>query len=403
MNKLIAVLCGSMVAASGFAESENLTLEQALDLARQHSPDLRAARIYSQAAEKSIDAAGVWTNPKLEFEAEGLGLDNDLFSEGEYTLGLKQEFQRGGKRKKERAVALQSVGVASQAILEKELTLDLEVRQAFVELMFQQETGKVRAEQEQLGQAFVEVAKRRHTVGGGSELDVVQAELALEEIILSQTCCFGDLLAAKETLSALIGISVAKLSEATSPYYELETLKDLAVADSHPTLQRLEAQTEKIRAEAQWAKAQDASNIWLGAGYRYEAEGEINSLVFSASMPLSFNKRGRAEQAANLLRADAVQAERDEVWRKLQQELATGLAVYSGAKLEVNLTKKNLIPKAEQAYELSREGYNTGRFSWIELIAAQQNLADIRIRYIESLRDAHLARAQISKFIKAGI
>lgn len=403
MNKLIAVLCGSMIAVAGFAKSENLTLEQALDLARQYSPELRAARIYSQAAEKSVDAAGIWKNPKLEFEAEGLGLDNDLFSEGEYTLGLKQEFQRGGKQKKEREIAFQSVGVAHQAILEKELILDLEVRQAFLELMFQQETGKVRAEQEQLGRAFVEVAKRRHNVGGGSELDVVQAELALEETILSQTCCFGDLLAAKETLSALIGISMTKLSEVTSPYYELETLTNLAVAASHPTLRRLEAQTEKIRSEAQWAKAQDASNVWLGAGYRYEAAGEISSLVFSASMPLSFNKRGRAEQAASLLRADAVQAERDEVWRKLHQELATGLAIYSGAKLEVDLTKKNLIPKAEQAYELSREGYNTGRFSWIELIAAQQNLADIRIRYIESLRDAHLAHAQISKFIKAGI
>jgi DNA-dependent RNA polymerase auxiliary subunit epsilon len=39
----------------------------------------------------------------------------------------------------------------------------------------------------------------------------------------------------------------------------------------------------------------------------------------------------------------------------------------------------------------------------LELIAAQQNLADIRIRYIESLRDAHLAYAQLSKFIKEGI
>ena len=61
------------------------------------------------------------------------------------------------------------------------------------------------------------------------------------------------------------------------------------------------------------------------------------------------------------------------------------------------------MPKAEQAYELSRDGYAAGRFSWLELIAAQQNLADIRIRYIESLRAAHLAHAQISKFMKEGV
>ena len=401
MNKLIMLFCG--LAASGFAESGNLTLEQALELARTNSPELRAARMAAQAVEKGIDAAGLWKNPQLKFEAEGIGWDNDLFSEGEYSLGLVQEFQLGGKQKKERAVALQSVGIANQALREKELALTAEVRQAFIGVMAQQETGKVRAEQEQLGRAFLEVANRRRKAGGGSELDVVQAELALEEIILLQTCCFGDLLAAQETLGALIGIPAKELVGLTAPYYELKSLGSLAIADSHPSLQRLEAQTEKIRAEAQQAKAQDVSNIWLGAGYRYEAEGDINSLVFSASMPLSFHKRGRAEHAAGLLRAEAVRAERAEVRRKLQQELATVLALYNGAKMEVELTKKNLIPKAEQAYELSRKGYDAGRFSWLELIAAQQNLANIHIRYIESLRDAHLAHAQIYKFINEGI
>ena len=403
MKRFTILLCGIGLAVAGFAESKTLTLQQTLELARQNSPELRAARLHSQAAEKGVGAAGLWKNPTLEFEAEGLGWDNDLFSEGEYTIGLKQEFQRGGKQKKERAVAAQSVGVASQAILEKELELSIDVQRAFIELMFQQESGKVREEQEELGRAFVKVAKKRHNVGGGSELAVVQAELALEEIILSQTCCFGDLLAAKEALAALIGIPMAELAEVTSPYYELESLAALSVAESSPSLRRLEAEAEKLRAEAQWAKAQDSANIFLGAGYRYEAAIEANSLVFSASMPLSFSKRGRVEHAAGMLSADAVQAERDEVRRKLQQELSTGLALYSGAMAEVDLTKKNLIPKATQAYELSRDGYNAGRFSWLELIAAQQNLADIRIRSIESLRDAHLARAQLSKFIKEGV
>jgi outer membrane protein, heavy metal efflux system len=395
------LLCS--VAVAGIADPAGLTMEQALKLARTHSPELRAARMHSLAAEKGIGAAGLWENPELEFEAEGIGWDNDLFSEGEYSLGLVQEFQLGGKREKDRAVALESVAVASQAMLEKELELAAEVRRAFVEVAVQQETDKVRSGQEELGRAFVEVAQRRHKAGGGSELEVVQAELALEEIILSRTCCFGDLQAAQEKLSSLIGVPVKAIGQLDMPYFELETFERLVVDDSHPALQHLEAEAGKVRAEARRAGAQDISNISLGAGYRYEAAGDINTFVFSASMPLGFNKRGRAEHAAGLLRADAVQAEREEVLRKLQAELASLLALYDGAKAEVELTKDNLMPKAEQAYELSREGYGIGRFSWLELIAAQQNLADIRIRYIESLRDAHLAHAQISKFMKEGI
>ncbi len=399
MNKSIVLLCGLAYAAAGFAESGTLTLEQALELARKNSPELRAFRMYSQAAEKGMSAAGLWNNPILKMEAEGVGGDLDGFNDGEYTIGLMQRFKRGGKQAHERDIAFQTFDAAGNAALAAELELTEQVRRAFIEVMTQQEIGKVRVEQEQLGQAFVEVAKRRRDAGGGSELDVVQAELALEEIILTQTCCFGDLVAGQETLASLIGISVAEL---TAPYYELESLDEIAVGNSYPVLQRLAAESEKVRAEARQAKAQDAADVLLGAGYRYEAAGDINSFVFSIAMPLSFNKRGHAESAAASLRADAVLAEREEVRRKLQAELATVLALYRGSMIEVELTKNNLIPKAEQAYELSRAGYDAGRFSWLELIAAQQNLSEIRIRYIEALRDAHLARAQISKFMKEG-
>lgn len=403
MKISIVLLCSGLTASIGFAESGTLILEQALELARQSSPELRAAQMVAQSAVKGVDASGLWENPKLEFEAEGLGWDNDLFSDGEYTLGLKQEFQRGGKRAKERAIALQSIGVADFVAQEKKLDLDTRVRVAFIELMVQQETGKVRAEQEQLGRAFIEVAKRRHQAGGGSELDVVQAELALEEIILLQTCCFGDLLAAKERLASLIGIPVLELGELSADFYALNPVEGLSVGSEYPSLRRLDAEVDKIRAEAQYAKAQDVSNVSLTGGYRYEAAGDINTFVFSASMPLSFNKRGQAEYAANMLRANAVQAEREDVLRRLQMELDTHRALYNGAEKQVELTITKLLPKAEQAYELSREGYDIGRFSWIELIAAHQNLADIRIRYIESLREAHLAYAQISKFSEEGI
>ena len=401
MTKYILLLCS--IVASAIGDPGTLSMGQALELARNHSPELRAFRMYSQAAGKGLSAAGLWNNPILQVEAEGVGGDMDGFNDGEYTIGLMQRFKRGGKQTHERDIAFQTLEAAGNAASEAELELAGQVRRVFIEVMTQQEIGKVRVEQEQLGRAFVEVAQRRRDVGGGSDLDVVQAELALEEIILTQTCCFGDLAAVQETLASLIGIPKQKLGEVVSPYYELEPLELFALDDSYPALQRLAAEAEKVRAEARQAKAQDASDVLLGAGYRYEAAGDINSFVFSIAMPLSFNKRGRAESAAASLRADALLAERAEARRKLQAELATVSALYRGSKLEVELTKNNLIPKAEQAYELSREGYDIGRFSWLELIAAQQNLADIRIRYIESLRDAHLARAQISKFMMEGI
>jgi cobalt-zinc-cadmium efflux system outer membrane protein len=404
MNKTIVVLCSTLLAVCGFAdESPPLTLEKALTLAREHSPELRAARLATLAAERAVHASGLRMNPVLRFEAEGIGGDLDGFNDGEYTLELMQTFQRGGKRRRARAVAQESVGIVLQAEAEKELELLAEVRLAFIEVMAQQETGKVREEQEELGRAFVKVARLRYEAGGASEMEVVQAELQLEEIILSQTCCFGDLEAARTRLASLIGLSEKEMGALAGEYYTLGTVEATAIAESHPSLKRMDARIAATCAQAQQAKAKDAADFTLGAGYKHEAAEALNTFVLGAKMPLNFVRPGRAEEAAALLRADALRAEREEIRRRLQRELSVIAASYKGAKMEAELTRDKLIPKAEQAYELSKVGYAAGRYSWMELIASQQHLAEIRVRHIEALRDAHLARAEISRFMKERI
>jgi len=403
MKYLILLLGG--VAVVGFAEPEpqKLSLDQALDMARIHSPELKAARLHTQAASQAVEASGRWKNPSLNTKAEGVGGDLDGFNDAEYEIMLKQTFERGGKRKYDRAGAEKSMGLYFQAEAEKEMALLAEVRLAFIEVFAQQEIGKVRAEQEQLGRALVEVARKKQQTGGGSELEVVQAELALEEILLSQTCCFGDLEAARIHLASLVGMDETTMPELEGAYYVLEKIEGRAIGNRHPALRRLDAQMDVMQAQAAGAKARDAADITLGAGYKYEAADEVNTFVLTASMPLNFVRSGKAQQASELIRVDALQAEKEELRRALQQELSMLIAIYNGAKVEVEMTRDRLTPKAERAYELSKAGYEAGRFSWFELIHAQHQLAEIRVRYIEALKDAHTARAKISRFMKEGI
>ncbi|MDF7798646.1 TolC family protein [Pontiellaceae bacterium B1224] len=402
MKHIIVVVCGTLLAATGFAESGKLTLDQALEQARIYSPELRAARLNTQAAEKAVSASGRWKNPDLIFETENFGGDLNGFSDSQYTLAIEQTFERGGKLKSNRAVAEKSIGIAFQAEAEKEMSLLADVRLAFIEVLSQQEIGTVRQEQEQLSRAFVEVAKRRHSAGGSSELEVVQAELALEETRLAQTCCFGDLKAARIQLASLIGMTEEQMPELEGNYYDLQSLKDTVIAESHPVLLRLEAEIAVKKAVASQAKARDAADITLAAGYRYDAGFDLSTFVMGASIPLNFVRAGKAEQAVTLMQVDALQAEGQELRRKLQQDLSRLIAVYSGAKLEAEMTRDKLIPKAEQADALSQAGYEAGRYSWFERITSRQHLAEIRIRQIEALKDAHIARAEITRFMKEG-
>ncbi|MDF7808828.1 TolC family protein [Pontiellaceae bacterium B12219] len=403
MKHIIVAVCGSMLAAVGFAESGKLTLDQALEQARIYSPELRAARLNTQAAEKAAAASGRWKNPNLLFEAENFGGDLNGFDDTEYTVGIEQTFERGGKLKKSRAVAEKSIGMAFQAEAEKEIALLANVRLAFIEVLAQQEIGMVRAKQEELGRAFLDVATRRHNTGGSSELEVIQAELALEEILLAQAGYHAELKAARIRLASLMGVAEHTMPELEGNYYTLQPLEDAVIADGHPALQRLEAEIAMKRAMAAQAKARDAADITLAAGYRYDAGFDLSTFVMGASMPLNFVRAGKAEQAATLMQADTLQAEEQELRRKLQQDLSMLIAVYSGAKREAEITRDKLMPKAERAYELSQAGYEAGRYSWFEPITSQQQLAEIRIRQIEALKNAHMARAEITRFMKEGM
>ena len=388
-----------LTAAIGLSLScQALTLDEALEFARKNSPNLRAAQAREHAAARSAEVAGQWKNPELEFEGEGLGGDNNDFNEGEYSVSLKQAIPLAGTSKNQRAAAQQAVYVTSHRISEAELALAAQVRAAFAEALAQQELAKVRNEQEKLGRDFVAVAQERHQAGAASELETIQADLALEEVLLEQTCCFGDLDAAKKGLASLLGVSLEELGELAADFYELDKLVPLTVDDAHPALQRLQAQEAMVRAEAALAKSQAAGDFVLGAGVKYEAADDAQSFVVSASIPLSIRKTGRVERAAVLLRAEAVSAQREQVRRDLQQQLDQTLQAYQRAAAEVTQYKTRIIPRVEQAYALSRAGYDAGRYSWMELLIAQQNLADIRVRTIEALLVAQKASAELSKF-----
>ena len=402
MTKTIFLWVTIMGTLTGFSAEKSLTLTQALVLAEKNSPELRAAKLYVQSAKKSINAAGLWLNPTVEMTAENIGFDNDLFSQGEYTVGVEQEFQRGQKQKLDRTVATKVLSVEKQTFFKKRLRLHEQISRSFFEVIAENKMVAIRTEQVKLASRFVEVAKQRYKSGGNSELDLIQAELALAETVILKTTEESTLKAKQELLASFIGISVTNLPALNETFEQLGSVKDFTLSDSHPSLQYLTAEVAKMQSMARRARAEDSANISAGAGYRYDADSERNTFLVSLSMPLSFSKRGRTEEAAGLLKANAIRAEYDETYRQLQQELTLLRIQYNAKKMQAKRVKTTLIPKAERAYEVSQKGYKLGRFSWVELIAAQQALVRVRINYINYLRDAHLLRAQLLKFKPEG-
>lgn len=394
----VIVLLFSCIFVANLADADVLTLEQAVKLAKDNSPLLKAVHEQVEADKNSLSTSGLWENPELEFEADDIGGDKDGLENATYITALKQTIPLGGKSKHKRALARQRTEISKNILNQSVLDLRENVTQTFIELVALQEIAKIRAEQEQLSSQFVVLAKERLRAGAGSELEVIQAELGLSELKLNKSSSLANLNDAKAKLASMLNLSLDRISELKMPYYELHSVDDLKISDSFPALRILDAVIKKNTSQALLSKAEDIPDITIGAGIKHERESKINSCLISASIPLPFNGLGKKQYSADMLKISAAQAKREDEYRKLQRELESLKILYNTKKSQVDLINKQLIPNAKKAYELSRKGYETGRYSWMELIVAQKNHAEINLSYIEYLREAHLIYNKLLKF-----
>jgi len=377
--------------------SGTLTLEQALVLARENSPALLASQMEAQAAGQEIHQAGVWANPELEFEAEGVGGSMSGTAAAEYTLALSQEFSLSGKPGKKREMARYAARAAEFSTIEMELELEIAVRKSFIETLAQWEINLARVEQERLAREFSDTARMRHKAGGASELELLEADVALEEISMEKARSEQTLAAASKELALLIGRPYP--GKLQGDFFQiLKIPAEIGGADSHPTLRRFQALEKQAGAEVVFEKADRIPDLTLGGGVRYINEEDIHTFVLGASIPLPLFNSNQACCDAAKLRARAAAAETRAVRRDLEREMTATATVFETAVAEAAHCRERLLPKARRVYEVCQEGYATGRYSWLELIMAQQTLTETRIRYIEAQREAQLALVELNKY-----
>lgn len=387
-----------LIALAGVSfSSQALTLDEALQLAAKRSPELRIARAEAQAASAEIRSAAVWANPELGLDAEGLGGDNGGTGSAEYTLSLSQELPTSGKNRKARTVATYAAEAARLAGIEAGLDYKTEIRLAFINAQAAQEMLVVREQQLTLAEAFADVASKRHQAGAVSELDVLRTGMLLETVRGEMQAAQKAVESTRQKLARLTGFP--DLGKAEGDFFQtLEISAVSNIPDTHPALQRFQTLEKQAGAEIALAKRTAVPDVTLGAGARYEEDGNVHSYLVSASIPLPLWNRGRSDVLAAGFRAERALAERELARRELEGELTDAQTEFELAVAEVIRYRAVLLPKAERAIQLVQDGYVAGRYGSMEMVEIQQELAQNRLAAIDAQRRALNAQAQLLKF-----
>ncbi len=387
--------------ASAFAQTgAPLTLEEALQRAADADPRLRAAEAGVEAAEAGARQARARLNPVLDLEVENFGGSDSLrgFDGAESTFRLSQPLERGGRRDARAALADRELSAAEVDALIRRLDVFEEVQRAFFEALAADELVEIATERLETAIELQRSVDRRVAAARDPLMAGARAAAGTAEARIALDAARRDAATARATL--------ASFWNGDEGFVLADVFLELPAGATHgheqpegggPDLARADAERQRAAAAVRLERSRGFLDPVLSLGVRrFERDGETG-LVAGMSIPLGIfdrNSGGIARARAEERRADFnAQAAR----LRIQREAAALERHLSSAAASVTAMDRDVIPQAERALALARDGYNQGAFSYLDVLEAQRALSASRAARIEALRTFHNTEAALDR------
>jgi len=376
-------------------------------LALKHNPTLKQAQSMTEIDGGLARQAGLWPNPAVGYQGDEIR--GGVFRGGEQGGFVQQNIVLGGKLRLRRNVYEQQQKAAQIAVEEQKL----DVRGA-VEMHFYSALAllrKIALQRELLGIAMdaATTAHQLANVGQADAPDVLQAEAEAEIAKLEFVRAQRNYIQSYQQLAAIAGdpqmpLSVLDGDLENPPLIDPEKYLQDLVANS-PTLKR--AQQEANRAEAALARDKHESipDLFLRGGLQQDLElnefsgspvGVIGFATAGIQIPLFNRNQGNVQASrANLENA---QQEVERVKLQMLQTAQPLLQRYLTSRLEAERYSKEIIPRAQRAYELYLLKYSNMAAAYPAVLVSQRTLFQVKEAYIRTLGEIWSTSVQLQNY-----
>lgn len=407
---------------------EVLTLEEALEEARQNNYALQQARNNAAIAENDASLSNAGFLPSLSVNADR---NQSLTNTNQQFIGDEDpERIRGAESTQLGAGANLSWtvfdGMGRWAALQRldaersgtqhatEETIDVVLSQVIVgyySVVRQQQQLRVLEEAVALSEERLDIAELRLDLGSAAELEVRQARVDLNADraeLLRQEVELSD---AKEELGRLMareGGAEFSVSDTIvlGDGMALERLQAQA-RERNPLLEQLRQDQRAAEFERQEVRAERLPTVGLNLGYDYmnlssesgfqqAAQSHAFSYGFSVSLDLfdGLNRRRRAQNAA--IRINNAELAVRDVEAELDATLRSEYTSFENRHELVALEEEN-VEAARQNVDVALERFRLGTISSIELREVQESLTQAESRLLTALFEAKVAETELRR------
>ncbi|HHJ52308.1 MAG TPA: TolC family protein [Caldithrix abyssi] len=382
-----------------------LTLPQALNLAMRYNPQLSVFSLEIRVREAAAVQAALWPNPELELEAENFAGSGPLsaFKATETTVSVGQLIEVAGKRAKRVRIAKLGTRLAEYDFQVAQLNVFTQTVSIFTRVLAAQELVELNRKLVSLAETFKENIAKRVQAGRLSPAELSRAEVEVANARINLQRREKELAAARRQLAATWGATrvtfdaVSGSLENVSPVPEEAKLQ--ALIRRNPILTRWQVVARQRETEYRLAKAGRIPDPVIRAGWRKFNDSGDQAFVAGLSIPLPLLNRnqGTVQQTAVRMQQTTVQKRSQELL--LQTQLHRYYQDLLAAYESLRALKEEIIPRAENAFHTINEGYQQGKFGFLDVLDARRTLFASREAYLQNVTDYQLARAQIERLI----
>lgn len=384
-----------------YKSSNIMTLQEAVNLAVEFSPQLKASKAGVMAAKGIEKQAGYWKNPELEIEAENIAGSGQFSGSdsAEYTYGLSQTIEIGGKRSARKKSAFESRKVANSEFTINKLYVIRDVHNAYGSVLAEAEALKLAKEQEELARQVLKSVSKRVAAARESEIQRVKATVAYDASVIKSFQEEGSLKSAKQKLAQLLGKEVLDVSLEHSYFFNLTPPKPLKsyqdILDKSPILNHSRYLNNEKKFNLDLARANRISDPTIKVGFRDFRDSSEQAMVAGLSFPLPLFDRNQGNVYS--ARAELSKASSNKLQTKLalEQKLMSNWQNWQSSFSTAKKLKESIIPTAKKAFRIARQGYQKGKLPYLEVLDAQRTLFNARESYHEALKNYHTYYAEV--------
>jgi outer membrane protein len=409
---LAATVSLSVLLAAGGAVAE--TLADAIALAYQTNPTLQSQRAQLRALDENYVQARSGYRPTAELGAVAqynndsdtpgiFGTTDGETNAGSISLTLQQPLYTGGRVANGVSAAEADILAGREDLREIEASVLLSTIQAYVDVVRDVESLRIRQENVGVLRRQLEEARARFEVGEITRTDVAQSEarLANAEALLSQAQ--AQLAISRSNYAALVGQNPGDLQQ-PPPLPGLPATVDEAfdlAQDASPQITSAEFVERAARSRVAQARSDQWPTVALqgqvsqsGPLVPFDRSETRRDLTVSAvvTQPLFAGglRRSRIRQAQqqNTSALIAIESERREVLRRVSQAWNQLLAARASI-----ASSEEQVRAARIAAEGVREEASVGLRTTLDVLNAETELRNAQLFLAQSRRDEYVATA----------